>query len=204
MSLGTSSICVLCTSQPSITSCEGCQRKYCLPCLSQHRNDLSNELDDLFNQRNELVEIIGAHTPGHNTDKCSCFDDINRWQKEMHANIDRIATMARENVRQYLSEASQNVRMELDRVSQDLQQKQKTGGYLEGDLNRIKQQLIKLNDTVKRFNEQIRIDTSISKTIAWDSLLFVIPTKGTAPAMTSSPNIYNSYPQSKIFHSMIG
>jgi hypothetical protein len=203
MSFGTSSICVLCTSQPSITSCEGCQRKFCLPCLSQHRNELSLDLDDLFNRRNELVEIISAQMPGNNTDRCSCFDEINRWQNEMHANIDRIATTARDNVRQLLSEASKNVRVELDRVSQDLQQKQKSGGYVEGDLNRIRQQLTKLNDTVQRFNEQIRIDTSISKYISCDSLLFVIPKNETHPGVPSSPSIYNSYPQSKIFNSMI-
>jgi uncharacterized phage infection (PIP) family protein YhgE len=151
-----------------------------------------------------LVEFIGTQAPGNVTDKCSCFDEINRWQNEMHANIDRVATVARENVRQILSGTTKNVRMELDQLSQDLQQKQKTGGYVEGDLNRIRQQLMKLNDTVKRFNEQVHIDTSISKTIAWDSLLFVIPKQEKAPGAPSNMNIYNSYPQSKEFiHSMI-
>jgi len=154
---------VLCASQPSITSCEGCQRKFCLTCLSRHRNELSLELDDLFNRRNELVEIINNNLPSSATDRCSCFDEINRWQNEMHANIDRIASTARDNIRQFLSDASKNVRTELDQISRDLQQRQKNGGYVEGDLNRLKQQLIKLNDTVQRFNEQIRIDTTISK-----------------------------------------
>jgi hypothetical protein len=203
MSFGTSSICVLCTSQPSITSCEGCQRKFCLTCLSQHRNDLSLELDDLFNRRNELVEIISNHLPSNTTDRCSCFDEINRWQNEMHANIDRIASTARDNVRKFLSEASKNVRKELDQISQDLQQRQKTGGYVEGDLNRIKQQLIKLNDIVQRFNEQIRIDTRISKSIDWDSLLFVIPNKETPPVVPSNSNLYSSFSQSKNFNLII-
>ena len=46
--------------------------------------------------------------------EASCIDEINRWQNEMHANIDRIASTARDNVRQYLSEASKNVRVEID------------------------------------------------------------------------------------------
>jgi len=70
----------------------------------------------------------------------------------------------------------------------------KNGGYFEGDLNRLKQQLIKLNDTVQRFNEQIRIDTTISKNIDWDSLLFVMPNKGIPPPVAPpNPNLYSSY-----------
>jgi len=203
MSFGTSSICVLCTSQPSITSCEGCQRKFCLTCLSRHRNELELELDDLFNRRNELVEIINNHLPSNTTDKCRCFDEINRWQNEMHANVDRIASTARDNVRQLLSETSKHVRVELDQISHDLQQRQKTGGYVEGDLNRIKQQLIKLNDMVQQFNEQVRIDTSISKNIPWDSLLFVLSNKEKAPVISSNSNLYSSFPQSKNFNLII-
>jgi hypothetical protein len=203
MSFGTSSICVLCASQPSITSCEGCQRKFCLTCLSRHRNELDLELDDLFNRRNELVEIINNNLPSNTTDKCPCFDEINRWQNEMHTNIDRIASTARDNVRQLLSETSKNVRIELDQISHDLQQKQKTGGYVEGDLNRIKQQLTKLNDMVQRFNEQIRIDSSISKNIPWNSLLFVLSNKEKPPVIPSSSNLYSSFPQSKNFNLII-
>jgi gluconate kinase len=200
---GTSSICVLCTSQPSITSCEGCQRKYCLTCLSRHRNELSLELDDLFNRRNELVEIMNNHIPSNTTDRYPCFDEINRWENEMHTNITRIASTVRDNVRQLLSETSKNVRKELDQISQDLQQRQKTGGYVEGDLNRIKQQLNKLNDLVQRSNEQIRIDSSMSKNIVWDSLLFVIPNKETSYGVPSSSNLYSSFNRSKNFNLII-
>lgn len=203
MSYGTSSICAQCTAQPSISSCEGCQRKFCLTCLSQHRNDLSLELDDLFNRRNELMEIVNNHLPSNTTDKCSCFDEINRWQYEMHANIDRIASAARESVRQSLSETSKNVRQELDQISQDLQQRQKSGGYVEGDLNRIKQQLIKLNDMVQRFNEQIQIDTSVSKNIPWDSLLFIVPHREKSLPVSSSQNLYSSFSQSKYLNLVV-
>ncbi|CAF0830034.1 unnamed protein product [Rotaria sordida] len=177
MPYGRSSICAICKNQPSITSCEGCQQKYCSACLSQHRNELSVELDELFNRRNELFEIITNSSSSNNTtNRSPCLEEINRWQNEMHTNIDRIASTARDHVRQFLSESSKNVRIELDRVSQDLQQRQKTNGYVEGDLDRIKQQLTKLNDIVQRFNEQIRIDTSNTKNIQWNSLLVVVPT----------------------------
>jgi hypothetical protein len=154
-------------------------------------------LDGLFNRRNELVEILNNHLPNNTTDRCSCFDEINRWQNEMHANVDRVASTARENVRQFLSESSKNVRMELDQVSQDLQQRQKTGGYVEGDLKRLEQQLIKLNDIVQQFNEQIRIDASVSRNIPWDSLLIVTPTKGTFSTAPPSRTLYSSFHQSK-------
>ena len=201
-SFGTSSFCALCGKQSGSTSCDGCQRKFCFECLSEHRKELSLELDDLINHRNELFETINNHLSDNTTGKCPCFDEINRWQTEMHVNVDRIASTARDNVRQFLSEASKNVRNELDQVSKDLQQRQKTGGYVEGDLNRIKQLLTKLNDTVQRFNEQIHIDTSTSKRIDWDSLLFIVPNAESQinimPTTVSQNPISNTFPnQSK-------
>jgi hypothetical protein len=197
MSYGTSSFCVLCGNHPGVTSCDGCQRKFCFECLTEHRKELSLELDDLFNRRNELVETINNQTSNKTTGITPCFDEIDRWRTEMHANIDRIASTARDNVRQFLSEASKNVRNELEQVSHDLQQRQKSGGYLEGDLTRIKQQLNKLNDIVRRFSEQIRIDASNSRRIDWDSLLFVAPNRdsqihNTAMNFPQSPNL-NSF-----------
>jgi DNA repair exonuclease SbcCD ATPase subunit len=201
-SFGTSSFCALCGKQSGSTSCDGCQRKFCFECLSEHRRELSLEFDELINRRNELFETINNHTSNNTTGKCPCFDEIDRWQTEMRANVDRIASTARDNVRQFLSEASKNVRNELDQVSKDLQQRQKTGGYVEGDLNRIKQQLTKLNDTVQRLNEQIHIDTSTSKRIDWDSLLFVVPNKesqiNTMSTIVSQTPNSNTFPnQSK-------
>ncbi|CAF2325250.1 unnamed protein product [Rotaria sp. Silwood2] len=205
MSFGTSSICAICRSQPSTASCEGCQQKFCPTCLSQHRDQLSAELDDLFNRRNELFEIINNSSSNTTKIISPCFEDINRWQNEMHTTIDRIATTAQDHVRQILSEASKNVRIELDRVSQDLQQRQKNGGYVEGDLNRIKQQLTNLNGIVQRFNEQIQIDTSNTKSINWDSLLHVIhnnsnQTYTKVPNVPISSTLYSSYNQSKSFY----
>jgi hypothetical protein len=199
MSYHTSSMCASCTGQPSTTSCEGCQRKFCLPCLSTHRNELSQELDELINRRNELFEIISNQVPNNTTSLYPCFDEINRWKNDMHANIDRIALAAQDNVRQLLSEASKSVRVELDKVSKDLQQQQKTGGYVENDLNRVKQQLTQLNDTVKRLKDRIRIDTSVSKSVDWDSLLFVMSNEGSRPNIVpSNTDLYNSIEQSKI------
>jgi hypothetical protein len=56
---------------------------------------------------------------------------------------------------------------------------------------------------VQRFNEQIRIDSSISKNIPWDSLLFVLSNKQKPPVIPSSSNLYSSFPQSKNFNLII-
>ncbi|CAF0930406.1 unnamed protein product [Adineta steineri] len=194
MSYNTSTLCTLCSTQPGGTLCAGCQRTFCFPCLKKHRDGLALELDDLFNRRNELMELINNSLS--NLDPCS--DEINRWQNEMHANVDRIALEARNNIKKIVSETNQNIRNELEQISQVLQQKQKTESYIEDDLNRIKQQLIKLNLTIRQCNEQTHVDTSNSKNINWDSLLFIIPnrdnqipTASTAP--TPRHSLYNPF-----------
>ena len=199
MSYNTSAICVLCKQKPSITSCEGCHRKLCSECFPEHRRELSLELDDLVNRRNEICEIINNNT----TDTCRCFDEIKRWQQEMHANIDRIASTAQDNVRQILFEASKHVRSGLDQVSQELQLKRKNDAYVEGDLRQMKQQLTTLNDTVRQLNEQVQLDTTASRKINWNLLIFVVPNRNSQIHTTAtttvppSPQLYSSTNQSK-------
>ncbi|CAF2077687.1 unnamed protein product [Rotaria magnacalcarata] len=174
MSFSYSALCATCKHNPSTTSCQGCRGKYCSTCIYEHRADLSRELDGLFNIRNEFVENISNPSTKIHPD----FDEIDRWEKEMHGHIDCIASTARDQVRQFQSESSKNVRIELDEISKELQERQKTGGYIEDDLNRIKQQLKNLGSIIQQSNEQIRIDTSVSNNIDWNSLIRVMPIHG--------------------------
>ncbi|UJR33333.1 hypothetical protein I4U23_020782 [Adineta vaga] len=198
MSFNRSNNCALCTTLPSVSLCEGCQRRFCHSCFNKHRDDLSLELDDLTNRRNELMEVINSHLTNDSSNINPYFDEIKRWQTEMHANIDRIATEARNTVEKLKSDVNSNIQNELDQISKELQQYQKTNGYVENDLNRIKQQLIRLNQTVQQFNNQISIDTSSSKNINWNTMLFVV-TNGRPqmnPISTSvlaSPNLNNTF-----------
>ena len=175
MPYGVSSTCSSCTDRPSVTSCEGCGQKFCSTCQSNHRNELSLQLDELFNRRNELVVTMNTQIPATDDTDPPCLVDINRWQDDMIANINRIASRARQSARQMLRAASQDFRSKLDNISHDLSKRQKTSGYVEGDLERIRQQLSQLEDDLKRVCQPIRIETS--NTINWDSLLVVVPNR---------------------------
>ncbi|CAF0817804.1 unnamed protein product [Adineta ricciae] len=197
MSFNRSNTCALCTALPSVSLCEGCQKKFCYTCFNKHRNDLSLELDDLFNRRNELMEVINSQLNNDSLNVNPCFEKIDRWQNEMHAHIDRITAAARDTVYKLTFEINSNIRNEFDEISKELQRQQKTNGYIESDLNRLRQQLIKLNDTVQQSHNKIHVDSSNSRNINWDTMLFVATNKAphmtmTSTSVPSSPNLNNS------------
>jgi septation ring formation regulator EzrA len=55
-----------------------------------------------------------------------------------------------------------------------MQQQQKEGDYLETDIERIKNQLNHLKNDIKHVNEKIRVDSSESNNIEWDTLLCIV------------------------------
>jgi len=198
MSLKTTSFCAICKTRASISLCIGCKRDLCAHCFNQHRYELSLELDELVNRRNELIQSMKTYLSGGQTDKSSCLNDITRWQQEMHANIDRIATRARENAQRLLTESGQAAQYDLNEISKDLEQRQQSGGYVETDLNEIRQQLDSLSKTIKNSNEKIYIDTNTSKTIPWDSLITVVSKKKSAsPPPPPYSSLKNSYQPSQ-------
>lgn len=208
MPLGTSTYCCRCRTKLSITSCEGCQEKFCNNCFNEHRTALSNEFENLVNFRNQIVEIINRPSSSTTASSDSCFEKINRWETEMQKKIADIAAKARAQAQQCTPQSDRNIRSELDRISSDLQQKQKTNDYLEGDIIQIRRQLQMLNDMVERFNNQIRIDTSNSNKVDWNSLLTVtrdntnqsdqIPMPTPPPSYSS---IFSSHNNGKRFYS---
>lgn len=194
--------CSDCGKNPSTTSCEGCQKKFCQKCIHEHRDELSRQMDTLCNTRNELVEMMSNPSTNSN----SCLQEIDKWRKEMHAQIDRIASKARDYIQKSAQESNKNVRTELDRVSQELQERQKSGGYVEYDLSRIRQQLEDINNRIQQLYAGSRIDTSNSKNINWDSLLRISSISeslvNSKPAFTqASPSHHNPPHQSKALNS---
>ena len=198
------SICAMCSYHPSTVSCEGCREKYCMECIQKHREELSKGLDELCNRRNELVARTSESLYGSMVNSLPCMKEIDRWEKDMHEKVNSIASRAKSRVQQLFLDSNNRVRTELIPVSQDLQKKEKSRGYLESDLCRISQKLTELNDMIEKFAERTQIDTSNSKNIDWDSLLFVRqnnPNQILTPKTLAQPRTisYSSAYSSKLF-----
>ena len=173
MSSNSRSKCMMCNCRPSTVSCEGCGKKFCMDCIREHQKKLSNEFDMLCHRRNELMERINGSMHANVTNPYDCMKEIERWKKDMHENINRIASQAEIQVQQFFSDSKKKFRSKLDRISQVLQEKGKSGGYHEHDLREITQKLNEVDDMVKKLVEKIQIDTTNSKNINWNSLLVV-------------------------------
>lgn len=189
-------MCIECRCQPSVASCNGCQRKFCHTCFNRHRDQLARDFDQIVDRRNELVGFIQTHIPNDLTDRSAFFEGIDQWEGRMYAKIASVASKARDHVRKHLSNVKSDVEKEFKRLSDELQEKQKIGGYTERDLNLTEEQLTKLKEKIQRLKDDIRIDTTASEKISWDSLIIVKLPTNTYPVTVSRPpsNTYSHSP----------
>ena len=101
MSYSSLSLCSACGSHQGSTSCEGCQQKYCYECLTNHREALIVEIEALTNARNEVKEKFDNELINCQ----SAANEIDRWARDMHSEIDRVAQRSKEQVREKLTKS---------------------------------------------------------------------------------------------------
>ena len=169
----TSTLCASCNVERGITSCEGCRRKFCSTCLQTHRQELSFQLDELMNRRNALSETLTQQLSPDATNMHPCYNQVDQWEQQMQANIRRIASTARQQIRQSLLETKEDIQSEFDGLSKKLLQHAKTGDYIESDLDQIQQQFNKIDESVHNSTQDIRLEKSASERINWDTLIYV-------------------------------
>ena len=82
----------------------------------------------------------------------------------------------------------------MDKVSEELQRRIKMNEILEHDINRIKIELANLEKEIDKSNQQIRIDTSNSQKISWNSLILIT---GKESQIIETPPVHCPYPTNR-------
>ena len=88
--------------------------------------------------------------------------------------IQKIAANVRMNANELMIERMNEISNRFERISTQMQQQQKEGDYSENDIERIRDQLDQLKNDIKRPNQRIRVDSSQSSNIEWDTLLYIV------------------------------
>ena len=166
-------MCTLCNERNGNTRCEGCKTLFCLPCLNKHHDQLAQQFQLLMDFRNEVKQAIDASRMPTPNKKVSCFIEIDTWERESMQHIQKIAAYSRAKIKELIKKFVNEIADRFEQTSVQIQQQQKEGIYLETELDKLNNQLSQLKNELMHIDENIRIDSSQSNNIQWDTLLYV-------------------------------
>jgi hypothetical protein len=166
--------CTLCNERNGNTRCEGCNNLFCLSCMNKHHDELVQQFQLLMDVRNEVKQSLEiTRLTSSNGKQVPCLIEIDEWEQETIQRIQQIATKVRTNVNELIMKYMNDISNQFEELSNNMQQQQKEGDYLENDIESIKNQLNQFKNDIKQVNEKIRVNSTISKNIGWETLIYV-------------------------------
>ena len=141
MATGTSTKkpCSKCNKGGATFTCDGCHRSFCLKHASDHRQELSQEMDDIGQQHDILKRDIDEQTINK-----TLLAQINRWEKESIEIIRSSAEQARNDLKLLTEESKTRLNGLMSNLSNELRLNREIDDYTEEDLERWANQLKEL------------------------------------------------------------
>ena len=131
--------CVTCGKQHGILICDGCQSTFCARHVAQHRQELTDQLEDILQDQQRLHKTLErqSNLPIH-------FQKINQWEKESIRKIEQAADRARADLRQLLERSKGRLKKLSEEMAANLISSYKTDNFSEVDLSQWTKQLTDL------------------------------------------------------------
>jgi cell division protein FtsB len=143
--------------------------------MNKHHDELAQQFQLLMDVRNQVKQSLDiSQSASLNGKQVSCLIEIDEWERETIQRIQQVAANARKNVNELITIHIKEISDRFEQTSVHIQQRQKEGDYLENDIERIKKQLDQLKNDIKHVNEKIRVDSTMSNNIEWDTLIYIV------------------------------
>lgn len=125
--------CLKCPKGLGQVICGGCQQWFCMKHLYEHREDLSQKMDDLGHQRDQLQQNLILESDDH---PHLLLSRVDRWESKSIKRIQQIAHEVRCQLRKSLDEMKGSMQECLREITHEFQESRQMEAYTEIDLNR--------------------------------------------------------------------
>ncbi|CAF0847768.1 unnamed protein product [Adineta steineri] len=138
--------CSICAKSISHFTCRGCQKGFCMCHANEHRQQLSEQIDELALQhdqlRNNLTEQLKE------TDNHPLIKQIYEWEQNSINKIQKTATIIRTQLQIIISKHIENLSVDLTKFTNELNQAREVDDYFETELNEWMKKLDILKDNL--------------------------------------------------------
>ena len=140
--------CQKCQKGRGQVICGGCQQWFCLQHLIEHRQELSQRMDNVFVEHNQLQQNL---TQNNNEDdkQHRLISQIAQWELKSIERIKHFANKAREQLTKSFDLSKSKIKRSLRSITDELQVNQQGNTYTEIDLLRWMNQLRELQKKLK-------------------------------------------------------
>jgi hypothetical protein len=136
--------CAKCSKGGGIAMCNGCQRSFCIKHFSEHRQELSQQMDDIGQEHDLLRRDMNYEKNTH-----SLFACIDKWEQEAMKTIQATAKKARVELQQLLDQTKNELKISVDKLTEELRTCRESDDYTEVDIMKWVEQLKELRQMIE-------------------------------------------------------
>ncbi|CAF3904733.1 unnamed protein product [Rotaria sp. Silwood1] len=134
--------CSTCGKEKSTVRCEGCLKLFCYNHLTDHRQELSGELNEIEINRDLLRQTLTEQA--HDPTQRILIKKINKWEEDSIKKIHKAAHEYRQLLLQTTAENITETELNLAKLTDQLKQTRLENDFNEIDLNHLKRTLTQL------------------------------------------------------------
>jgi chromosome segregation ATPase len=152
--------CVTCGKDNKATlRCGGCLQEYCYSHLTDHRQELGKQLDEIEVTRDLFRQTLTQQTA--ESEKHALIQQINDWERDSIKQIRCTAEEARQTLLQHTIDHVKQIEVDLNQLTDQLRQSREDNDFFETDLHHWNEELKRLSkELTQPTNINLRRDTT--------------------------------------------
>jgi chromosome segregation ATPase len=140
--------CVKCGKERSTLKCAGCSQDFCYNHLTEHRQELSEQLDEIEMNRDLLRQTLNEQT--NNPNQHSLIKEVDQWEKDSIKIIEQTAKECRESLLEHTTKSINQIEINLSKLTDEMREVRKENDFNEIDLNQLKNKLTQLAEELDK------------------------------------------------------
>jgi hypothetical protein len=91
--------CTICSSKGiGIFKCQGCSNVFCRKHVSEHRDNLRYQLDEIIHEHDQIYQLINQSTNAYDP----LMNEIDQWEENSIKKIQQVAQNIRDDILQHI------------------------------------------------------------------------------------------------------
>jgi hypothetical protein len=149
MATGISKVhCVKCGKQRSTSKCAGCSQDFCYNHLTDHRQELSEQLDEIEMNRDLFRQTLNEQT--NNPEQHLLIKEIDHWEIHSIKIIKQTANECRDLLFEHTTKPINQIEINLAKLTNEMRDIRKENDFNEIDLDQLKYKLTQLGKELEK------------------------------------------------------
>lgn len=150
--------CLKCGKERATFKCAGCLQDFCFNHLTDHRQELNIQLDEIETNRDLFRQTLNEQTV--NPKNYSLIKQIDKWEEDSINTIQKTAKQYRQLVLQHTTENINHIEINLNKLTNQLKQTRQENDFNETHLNQFKQKLTQLATEIDKLSISVRQESA--------------------------------------------